>query len=238
MLTTYPDSNNLSTYAASFSQKADFGRFHSIGLQFDDYTATSHGLTVADWGGNRTIRTATRRRHAGSQLLMLPNPHRCRCGECRRDRKAWLRCPWAVAGPGRASRRGESYSAQQAPLVRRAPEGPEGLAAVPVGGGGAWPRCWSAAAGPGRASRRRAEPYISAPAPLVWRAPEGPEGLAAVPVGGGGAWPGFETTRRAVGSRRGRRAGGPPPTGTQSSPAQTDRAAPAIPVGPQAQATQ
>ena len=123
---------------------------------------------------------------------MLPNPHRCRCGECRRDRKAWLRCPWAVAGPGRASRRGESYSAQQAPLVRRAPEGPEGLAAVPVGGGGAWPRCWSAAAGPGRASRRRAEPYISAPAPLVWRAPEGPEGLAAVPVGGGGAWPGFE----------------------------------------------
>ena len=56
-------------------------------------------------------------------------------------------------------------------------------------------------------------------APLVWRAPEGPEGLAAVPVGGGGAWPGFETTRRAEGSRRGRLAGGPPPTGTSSSPA-------------------
>ena len=51
-------------------------------------------------------------------------------------------------------------------------------------------------------------------APLVWRAPEGPEGLAAVPVGGGGAWPGFETTRRAEGSQRGRLAGGPPPTGT------------------------
>ena len=33
------------------------------------------------------------------------------------------------------------------------------------------------------------------------------------------AWPGFETTRRAEGSRRGRRAGGPPPTGTQSSAA-------------------
>ena len=40
-----------------------------------------------------------------------------------------------------------------------------------------------------------------------------------MPVGGGGAWPGFETTRRAKGSRRGRLAGGPPPTGTQSSPA-------------------
>ena len=50
-------------------------------------------------------------------------------------------------------------------------------------------------------------------APPVWRAPEGP---AAVPVGGGGAWPGFETTHRAKGSRRGRLAGGPPPTGTHS----------------------
>ena len=30
-------------------------------------------------------------------------------------------------------------SAHQAPLVWRAPEGPDGLAAVPVGGGGAWP---------------------------------------------------------------------------------------------------
>ena len=45
-----------------------------------------------------------------------------------------------------------------------------------------------------------------------WRAPEGP---AAVPVGGG-AWPGFEATHRAEGSRRGRLAGGPPPTDTHS----------------------
>ena len=210
MLTTYPDSNNLSTYAASFSQKADFGRFHSIGLQFDDYTATSHGLTVADWGGNRTIRTATRRRHAGSQLLMLPNPHRCRCGECRRDRKAWLRCPWAVAGPGRASRRGESYSAQQAPLVRRAPEGPEGLAAVPVGGGGAWPRCWSAAAGPGRASRRRAQPHASTTGPT---GVEGAGGTGGPGCGARGRWRGLaglrddapSEARGADGERAGRR---------------------------------
>ena len=61
--------------------------------------------------------------------------------------------------------------------VWRVPEGPEGLAAVPVGG--AW----------GGYSQPQATP--------VWRAPEGQEGLAAVPVGGGGAWPGFETTRRA-----------------------------------------
>ena len=42
------------------------------------------------------------------------------------------------------------------------------------------------------------------------------QGLAAVPVGGGRAWPGFEPTRRAEGSQRGRRAGGPPPNSTHS----------------------
>ncbi len=63
------------------------------------------------------------------------------------------------------------------------PEGPAGLAAVPMGGGGAWPGF--------EATRRSATQ-----APLVWRVPEGPEGLAAVPVGGGGAWPSFETTHR------------------------------------------
>ena len=39
----------------------------------------------------------------------------------------------------------------------------------------------------------------------------------AVPEGGGRAWPGFEPTRRAEGSRRGRRAGGPTPSGAESS---------------------
>ena len=53
-------------------------------------------------------------------------------------------------------------------------------------------------------------------APPVWRVLEGPKELAAVLVGGGRAWPGFETTRRAEGSRRGRRAGGPPPNSTHS----------------------
>ena len=65
------------------------------------------------------------------------------------------------------------------------PEGPAGLAAVPMGGGGAWPGF--------EATRRSATQ-----APLVWRVPEGPEGLAAVPVGGGGAWPDNESTRRAT----------------------------------------
>ena len=45
-----------------------------------------------------------------------------------------------AAGPGRASSlHAEPHISNLAPLVRRAPEGPVGLAAVPVGGGGAWP---------------------------------------------------------------------------------------------------
>ena len=76
-------------------------------------------------------------------------------------------------------------SAHQAPLVWRAPEGPEGLAAVPAGGGGAW-QSYSqrpgttgvegagGSGGPGCDTRRR------------WR------GLVAVPVGGGRARAGLE----------------------------------------------
>ena len=95
------------------------------------------------------------------------------------------------------------------------------------------PPVWRAAARPGWASRRGAKPPSTPQAPLVWRAPEGTEGLAAVPVGGGRAWPGFETTRRAEGSRRGRLAGGPPPTGTPSGPApQPGPTAPGTPAVP------
>ena len=198
---------------------------------------------------------------SGLRFGRFPAQHRSigGVGRPRRDRRAWLRCPWAVAGPGRIARqrakpdlstpgptgvegaegsggpgrgargrwrgmaglRDDAPISAPAPQVWRAPEGPEGLAAAPVGGGGAWPdrettrqarsqytrphwcggprrvrrtwpRCRWAVAGPGQASRRRTEPENSDQAPLVWRAPEGPEGLAAAPVGGGGAWPGFE----------------------------------------------
>ena len=118
--------------------------------------------------GQRVDAPSEARGADGSRAGRHPPAHtatrRHRRGGRRRDPWAWLRCPWAVAGPGR---------------------------------------------------------HHTAPkAPPAWRAPEGPVGLTAVPVGGGGAWPGFETTRRAEGSRRGRLAGGPPPTGTPSSPAQ------------------
>ena len=56
------------------------------------------------------------------------------CKGCRRVRRAWLRCPWAVAGPGRASRRRAEPKARSAdgeragrrPRARKAarPSGP------------------------------------------------------------------------------------------------------------------
>ena len=50
--------------------------------------------------------------------------------------RARRRHPWVAAGPGRASRRRtEPDNSDPAPQVWRAPEGPEGQAAVPEGGG-------------------------------------------------------------------------------------------------------
>ena len=97
----------------------------------------------------------------------------------------------------------------------KAPEGPEGLAAAPVGGGGAWPdRETTRQARPqhtrphwcgGRRRDRRARAgfetrHRAKRGCLVSWAVAGPgrgargrwRGLAAAPVGGGGAWPGFE----------------------------------------------
>ena len=91
----------------------------------------------------------------GPQFGRITPQHRA-IGGRRRDRRAWLRCPWSVAGPGRAHQK-----------HRRRRRG---------GRRRDLPRCRWAVAGPGRASRRRAERS----------------------------------------SRRGRLAGGPPPTGTHS----------------------
>ena len=65
------------------------------------------------WPDNEPTRPATRQH---------TRPHWC--GGRRRDLP---RCRWAVAGPGRASRRrAEPHISAPTPLVWRAPEGPEG----------------------------------------------------------------------------------------------------------------
>ena len=110
-------------------------------------------------------------------------------------RRAWPRCPWATAVPERHTQR---HSAA----------GVEGAAGA---------ECARGPGGDDRGVHGRRQGLAAthhAPAPPVRRAPEG---VAAVSVGGGRAWPGFEPTRRAEGSQRGRRAGGPPPSGAESS---------------------
>ena len=52
------------------------------------------------------------------------------CGGHRRDRRAWLRCPWAVAGPGRASRRRAERSSRRGRLAGGPP--PTGAPSSPA----------------------------------------------------------------------------------------------------------
>ena len=86
------------------------------------------------------------------------------------------------------------HTAPQAPPMWRAPAGPEGLAAVPVGGGRA---------------RAGLEIDHSEPQARVWRSRGRPGPTA----------PGTPAMPHSDNMQRGRLAGGPPPTGAQSSPA-------------------
>ena len=79
------------------------------------HTATRHHR----YGGRRRVRRA----RAGFETTHRDthqHASRRRCGGRRGDRRAWLRCPWAAAGPGR------HHTAPKAPPAWRAPEGPEG----------------------------------------------------------------------------------------------------------------
>ena len=146
---------------------------------------------------------------------------------------------------GLAGLRGEvpPHTAPQAPPVWRAPEGPEGTAAEPVGGGGAWPgfettrRAKLAA----RTARGRAAAHGHTKQPGLARhttratGPDGAQNIsgatsnktarpgcrrARLRCPWAAAGPGWASRRRAErSSQRGRLAGGPPPTGTPSSPA-------------------
>ena len=78
------------------------------------------------WPDNEPTRQATRQH---------TTPHRC--GGRRRNRRAWPRCRWAVAGPGRAHQNHRHRRCGERRRVRRARASckTRGLAAVPVGGG-------------------------------------------------------------------------------------------------------
>ena len=185
-------------------------------------------------GGIGVIRDSTRRRHAEGRLLMLQNPHRHWHGggretwpRCRRDRRAWLRCPWA-AGPDtsqhadRSSRRGRpKRAAPTPPPAKFRMQFPRSTnrrklknrristirTQIPTcAHGNCMRNCWlTAIAGhQGNASTRRST--SAAKAPLVWRAPERSEGRAAGHAGRGTRGRRGRTTcqRADRSSRRGR----------------------------------
>ena len=148
----------------------------------------------------------------------------------------WLRNEGSE-GPGRASSRHvELPNSDPAPLVWRALEGPEGLAAVPVGGGRARAGLEIDHSEPSgsrvaisRAGRRPPAHTAARPFKAGLRRPEHQRGHKhqhAAQTARGRAAAHRHTQRPGLprqALRRGRRAGGPPPTGTQSDQTELGR---------------
>ena len=179
--------------AGYFATSGPFSAFITEVVRVLGATSPRTAAALPPSGGNCIIRAATRRRYSASQLLMLQNPHRFPCGEQRRGRMARLRCPWA-------------------------PEGPEGTGELQNAGPGrgAGGR-WQGPAG----QRVDAQSHTSATQRrrCVGRRKARPRCRWAV------AGPG-RASRSTTPSRRlacGDLAGGPPPTGTHSGPAQQNR---------------
>ena len=150
-----------------------------------------HNLSI--W--RQPIRMRSRRRHRWTIL------------EGNALGRAWLRCPWAAAGPGWASRRRITAQHRRRRRcggrrrVRRARAGFEIDHSEPLGSRVAISRA-AGTDGARNTSGATSNKLNHAFQPHHWcggrrRVRRAQEGLAAVPVGGGGAWPGFETTRRA-----------------------------------------
>ena len=89
-------------------QQPIFSIFRRGGLHFEHHTTTNRDLTTTKRGNFATRgsdTSATRHQKASCR-----KPHQRQCGGCRRTR---LRCPWAAAGPGRASRRRTERSSRR-----------------------------------------------------------------------------------------------------------------------------
>ena len=93
-------------------QQPIFSIFRRGGLHFEHHTTTNRDLTTTKRGNFATRGSDTSAtRH---QKASYRKPHQRQCGGCRRAR---LRCPWAVAGPGRASRRRAERSSRRGRLA-------------------------------------------------------------------------------------------------------------------------
>ncbi len=89
-------------------QQPIFSIFRRGGLHFEHHTTTNRDLTTTKRGNFATRGSDTSAtRH---QKASYRKPHQRQCGGCRRAR---LRCRWAAAGPGRASRRRAERSSRR-----------------------------------------------------------------------------------------------------------------------------
>ena len=86
------------------------------------HTATRHHRC----GGRRR----DRRVRAGFETTHRDTHQHASRGRCGGRRRAWLRCPWAVAGPGRASRRRAERSSRRGRLAGGPP--PTGTPSSPA----------------------------------------------------------------------------------------------------------
>ena len=176
-------------------------------------------------GGIALQEGATRRRHAARGLRVVQNPRHHRCGGCWRDRGPG--CGAHEWRQGLAGFRDATTRPRPDKFRMQFPHGT--IQHKPKNRRISTIRFQNLKYFQGNCMRNYRDAvrtqHHTATRPRSLGSSGGSEGLAAVPVGGGGAWLGFEATRRAEGSRRGRLAGGPPPTGTQSSPARTQQRA-------------
>ena len=109
-----------------------FSVFHQSGLRFGRHTASSRGLAVANRGNctTRASDTPTTRRQKASCSAKPPRPPVRRAPEDPEGRGARLRCPWAAAGLGRASRRRAERSSRRGRLAGGPP--PTGAQSSPA----------------------------------------------------------------------------------------------------------
>ena len=116
------------------------GRRGLAGLR-DDAPSEAHGADGSRAGSHPPAHTATRhhwcrgrrrdrRVRAGFETTHRDTHQHASRGRCGGRRRAWLRCPWAVAGPGRASRRRAERSSRRGRLAGGPP--PTGTPSSPA----------------------------------------------------------------------------------------------------------
>ena len=176
-------------------------------------------------GTQNTSDAATTSVPEGGGRAWPPTTHpRHQCGGCRRDRRGVWRVPagpqgsvegaGGTAGPGRASSRRAELQARGADGERAG--GPDGTrnigdaatTSVSEGGGRAWPLTTHPRHQCGGCRRAKVHSRVPEGGGRTWPIMTHPRNQCGGCRRARRAWPGFEPTRRAIGSRRGRRAGG------------------------------